>query len=89
MIFDDNQLTKLAGALFKNLRKQNGISEKELAMLLNVSQQQISRYEHGKTQLTIVKINQYLTVFGLNWKDFIEGLKKESKSVRLKNKLKF
>ncbi|WJW83263.1 helix-turn-helix transcriptional regulator [Moellerella wisconsensis] len=44
---------------------------------MKVSQQQVSRYENGKTQLTIVKINQYLTVFGLSWGDFLEGLNKE------------
>ena len=70
MIYEDNQLSELASVFFKKLRKQNRISEKELAALLKVSQQQISRYENGKTQLTIVKINQYLTVFGLNWTDF-------------------
>ncbi|KLN95535.1 helix-turn-helix domain-containing protein [Moellerella wisconsensis] len=77
MIYEDNQLSELAGIFFKNLRKKNRISEKELAALLKVSQQQVSRYENGKTQLTIVKINQYLTVFGLSWGDFLEGLNKE------------
>ncbi|MEX5927431.1 helix-turn-helix domain-containing protein [Providencia hangzhouensis] len=30
-----------------------------------MSQQQVSRYENGKTQLTIGRVNQYLEIFGL------------------------
>jgi transcriptional regulator with XRE-family HTH domain len=88
MIYDDNQIKVLAGFFLKRLRLQHRISEKELGILLNVSQQQISRYEKGVTSLTIVRVNQYLKVFGLNWNDFIEGLETEESQNSLKNNTK-
>lgn len=77
MVYEDDKLSEIVSVFFRNLRKKNRISEKQLAALLQVSQQQVSRYENGKTQLTVVKINQYLNVFGISWKDFIDGIKKE------------
>lgn len=79
MSFTGKTINDIASSFLKRIRKQNGITEGELATLLKVSQQQVSRYENGKTQLTIVKINQYLNIFGINWEDFIKGIKKKTK----------
>ena len=79
MSFTGKTINDIASSFLKRIRKQNGLTEGELAILLKVSQQQVSRYENGKTQLTIVKINQYLNIFGINWDDFIEGIKKKTK----------
>lgn len=68
MSFTDEMLNDVASSFLKRVRKQNGITEGELAILLKISQQQVSRYENGKTKLTIGRINQYLDIFGLNWK---------------------
>lgn len=70
MSFTDEMLNDAASSFLKRIRKQNGITEGELAILLKISQQQVSRYENGKTKLTIGRINQYLDVFGLNWRCF-------------------
>ncbi|EJD6615598.1 helix-turn-helix transcriptional regulator [Providencia rettgeri] len=70
MSFTDEMLNDVASSFLKRVRKQHGITEGELAILLKISQQQVSRYENGKTKLTIGRINQYLDVFGLNWKYF-------------------
>lgn len=79
MSFTGKTINDIASSFLKRIRKQNGLTEGEVAILLKVSQQQVSRYENGKTQLTIVKINQYLNIFGINWDDFIEGIKKKTK----------
>lgn len=74
MIIHENDFNKLACAFIKNIRKRNNVTETELAGLLNLSQQQISRYENGKTQLTLNRLNQYLNVFGVNWCSFIKSI---------------
>lgn len=45
-----------------------------MARLLNVSQQKISRYESGKTQLTLNLVSSYLKIFNISWEDFIYEL---------------
>nr|UNJ80119.1 hypothetical protein [Providencia sp.] len=75
-------LNDIASSFLKRIRKQNGITEEELAILLKVSQQQVSRYENGKTKLTIGRINQYLDVFGLNWRCFANEIIKSSEQFK-------
>ncbi|MEQ5149856.1 helix-turn-helix domain-containing protein [Providencia stuartii] len=43
------------------------LTGKELGQLMHVSQQQVSRYEAGVTNLTISQLNQYLMVLGISW----------------------
>lgn len=74
MNLNDRLLNHAASSFLKKMRKRNGITEKELAVLLKISQQQVSRYENGKTQLTIVRINQYLETFNVGWDYFIHEL---------------
>ncbi|MBN6367817.1 helix-turn-helix transcriptional regulator, partial [Providencia rettgeri] len=72
-------LNSAASSFLKKLRKQNGITEGELAILLKISQQQVSRYENGKTQLTIGRVSQYLEIFGLDWNYFTNEVIKNAK----------
>lgn len=37
----------------KELRKQNGFNQKEIAKILNTTQQQISKYEKGEQELPV------------------------------------
>ncbi|MEX5986837.1 helix-turn-helix domain-containing protein [Providencia hangzhouensis] len=48
MRVENDILNSAASSFLKKLRKQNGITEGELAILLKISQQQVSRYENGK-----------------------------------------
>lgn len=50
---------------------------KELGQLMHVSQQQVSRYEAGVTNLTISQLNQYLMVLGISWQDLIRNVIEE------------
>ncbi|WP_140187582.1 helix-turn-helix domain-containing protein [Providencia stuartii] len=76
MSLKNENLNSVASSFLKKVRKRNGITESELAILLKISQQQVSRYENGKTQLTIGRINQYLEIFGLSWEYFTEEINK-------------
>lgn len=82
MSFTDEMLNDVASSFLKRVRKQNGITEGELAILLKISQQQVSRYENGKTKLTIGRINQYLDIFGLNWDQFANEIIKSTKQLK-------
>ncbi|ROR60343.1 UNVERIFIED_ORG: helix-turn-helix protein [Providencia alcalifaciens] len=53
------------GKLIKRKRIERGLTGKELALMLNISQQQVSRYECGANRITIdniVKISHLLNV---------------------------
>lgn len=52
---DENINVKL-GRLIQKSRRKKGISGTELAEKLNISQQQISRYERGITKLTCERL---------------------------------
>lgn len=70
-------------SFLKKERRKRNITERDLATLLKISQQQISRYENGRTQITMGRINQYLEVFGLSWDIFIYELNKQIKKSQI------
>lgn len=55
------------GAFLKKSRKNKNMAGRELAKLMHVSQQQISRYETGKTKLTLEQLNILLVLLGRSW----------------------
>lgn len=58
---EEHKLTTLAGSLLRQARKEK-ITGKELAKLMGISQQQISRYENGITPLTLDLLYRFLSV---------------------------
>lgn len=49
----DNLFSIYCGLVIRKIRKENGISACELATQVNVSQQQMSRYERGINKISI------------------------------------
>lgn len=49
----ESMLSKLISAFFKKKRLEFGLTGKQMGALLNVSQQQISRYERGVTAIPL------------------------------------
>ncbi|MEY0303826.1 MAG: helix-turn-helix domain-containing protein [Pseudomonadota bacterium] len=49
----DNQFSIYCGAVIKKIRKESGITGTELAKKLNISQQQMSRYERGINKISV------------------------------------
>lgn len=64
------QLKKKIGAFIKKLRLSTSLTGKELGKILKVSQQQISRYENGVTEISIEKLDIILHQLGSSWGDF-------------------
>lgn len=65
------------GNLIKKLRRNKGISGAELAEKLNVSQQQISRYERGITKLNIEKLIELKIHLDLDLSNLTSEIEKE------------
>lgn len=74
-----NNINIYAGLFMKRSRKERNMTGKELANLMHVSQQQISRYETGITSLTLEQLNQILGFLGKSWEDLVNVIKEESK----------
>ncbi|WP_311749321.1 helix-turn-helix domain-containing protein [Proteus terrae] len=60
----------------RNARKSKSLSAKQLGTLLNVSQQQISRYENALNSINIETLNAILTILDKDWSDFLEHILK-------------
>ncbi|EMI5490525.1 helix-turn-helix transcriptional regulator [Providencia stuartii] len=65
------------GFFLRENRLKVNLTGKELGRLMHVSQQQVSRYEVGVTNLTISQLNQYLMVLGISWQDLIRNVIEE------------
>lgn len=58
------------GLFLKKSRINKSLTGFELGQLLNVSQQQISRYERGETSISIELLDIMLKTLDKNWADF-------------------
>lgn len=77
MLMEVNRLSYYAGIFLRKSRKEKNLTGKQLAKLMHVSQQQISRYETGKTSLTIDQLSHLLHLLGKNWVDLISFVQSE------------
>ena len=54
----------------KSARIEKSLTGAELGKLINLSQQQISRYENGKSIVSIDSLDAYLSALGKDWQDY-------------------
>lgn len=47
------------------------ITGKDLGVMLNISQQQVSRYENGITKITVTMLNDILNILDVSWEEFV------------------
>lgn len=67
---DAQLLRKNIGLFIRELRVNNFLTGAQLGKLINVSQQQISRYENGVTSISIETLSNILQVLGSEWNEF-------------------
>ncbi|MEZ2760150.1 helix-turn-helix domain-containing protein [Providencia vermicola] len=53
------------GRVIKSVRKGKGLTEKELAAKLNISQQQLSRYERGVNNFNLIRIIEVMNLLDI------------------------
>lgn len=59
------------GLIIRKTRKENGLSGQELADKLNVSQQQMSRYERGVNKISIDMLMNIVFVLDISFDKFL------------------
>jgi len=72
---DSDQL----GRRIRQLRTQRGLTQTDLAEKLNVSFQQVQKYEHGRTSISLLRLQAIAKALSVPVGDFL----KEEGSVRL------
>ena len=69
-----NDIDFIIGQQLKKLRSEQGINGSQLGKILDISQQQVSRYENGVTTLSIDAIVTICLCFNLSLKEFLAPL---------------
>ncbi|HHR5807807.1 TPA: helix-turn-helix domain-containing protein [Providencia alcalifaciens] len=75
-----NIISGQVGAFLRKSRKEKNMTGKQLAKLIGISQQQISRYEIGITSITLEQLDHFLIVLDKRWVDVINYIEKNTES---------
>ncbi|MEX9843876.1 helix-turn-helix domain-containing protein [Providencia rettgeri] len=70
----NNLFSFFSGLVIRKLRRERGISGMELAKQLNISQQQMSRYERGVNKFSIDMLFNILIILGVPFEYFLKLL---------------
>ncbi|MGK6693101.1 helix-turn-helix domain-containing protein [Proteus mirabilis] len=82
-----NMISGHVGIFLRKARKEKNMTGKQLARLMNVSQQQISRYEIGATAITVDQLANFLLILDKKWVDVFKYLENEFSDEREINKV--
>ena len=72
----DSEIRKIVGARIKQLRKQKGWTQKELAKHVDGSYQQLNKYESGIHAPTLYKLSQLANILNTTTDYLITGNQK-------------
>ena len=59
--------------MLKKLRKQNKITQRDLAAALHISQTSVSKYERGESEPDLEMVIKMADFFGVTVDEFIRG----------------
>lgn len=65
---------KMVGKRLKSLREAAGLSLKDISSILNVSYQQVQKYERGHNRFPVEKLFKLKQFYGVGYDDFFSGL---------------
>ena len=69
-------MTKLINDSLRILREQNGLNQKDIASILNITQPNYSRWETNEKVIPLTKLNHLCNFFHINM-DYLFGLDKK------------
>ncbi|OAT28664.1 helix-turn-helix domain-containing protein [Proteus myxofaciens] len=69
---EESDLNKRIGNFIRKNRMTKGLTETELARRMMLSQQHISRCEHGKCSFNLVHVCRFLNILDKSFSDFIQ-----------------
>ncbi|EFE54101.1 DNA-binding helix-turn-helix protein [Providencia rettgeri DSM 1131] len=64
-------ISHVVGGYLRRRRLDKGLTGRDVGRLLNISQQQVSRYERGSNRMTLDFLMTYLDTLGLRYEDFM------------------
>ncbi|MEZ0611980.1 helix-turn-helix domain-containing protein [Fibrella sp. WM1] len=68
MTIHQDDIRQQVGEMIREARRSKGLTQKEVADVLNVSEGTYSRYESGQANLSLLTINKIVKAIGLNLK---------------------
>ncbi|WP_409265094.1 helix-turn-helix domain-containing protein [Morganella morganii] len=74
-----NNINFIVGRNIRMLRQSNGLTTRQLASILNVSQQQISRYERGDNKIDVNIAFKIVNFFDIRYEDIFPEKQKNAK----------
>ncbi|HHR6130773.1 TPA: helix-turn-helix domain-containing protein [Providencia alcalifaciens] len=74
----------VAGYFIRKSRIRMGLTGAQLADLINMSQQQVSRYETGRSKLSLDQLDELLNVLGRSWSELIDFIENKFQPNSLK-----
>ena len=75
----DNMLSQYCGVVLRRIRKDNNLTGADLAKILNISQQQVSRYERGVTKFTVDMLLSMSIALNVSFESVIKNIIAEIK----------
>jgi transcriptional regulator with XRE-family HTH domain len=76
-------VSRIIGNKITYYRKMNGLSLYDIAKMINVSEQQQSRYERGINRINLDRLNQYAEIFNIDLLDFFNLSEHETKNIKI------
>ncbi|HEQ1858974.1 helix-turn-helix domain-containing protein [Providencia sp. wls1914] len=70
----NDSLTVRVGRFIRKSRTEMGLTGAQLAELMNISQQQISRYETARSNLNLEQLDDLLCVLDKSWRQLIDAV---------------
>nr|WP_282561712.1 helix-turn-helix transcriptional regulator [Providencia rettgeri] len=68
------RFNRQVGVFLRGRRVALNLSGQQLGQILNLSQQQISRYERGTTSMTLYQLQVFMQALEFSWWDFFNGV---------------
>jgi transcriptional regulator with XRE-family HTH domain len=68
------EMNEVLGAAIRDIRRRRGMSQMELAEKIDVSYQQIQKYEYGKSQVTLARLRQIAEALDVPLKALINSI---------------
>ena len=71
---------KKIGSFLKELRKEKGITQEELAEKIDISWRHLQRLEHNESKTTVKTLKKLIKVLKISDKDILDYLKNNTNS---------
>lgn len=75
-----SEIDQLIGARLKEVRKQQRLTQEDLAEKLGVSFQQVQKYENGKNRISFASIYELSNYLNISLEDFMNGVEDNAAS---------